>query len=88
MEKDITGLFEVRASVKWEIIDKILLSCFNGNEMHLFFNNQAGYTTIPVVDGWARAEMRVSHFLTHAHRRTDGRTDGRTKALIELRVRY
>ena len=34
--------------------------------------------SIPVVDGWAGAEMRVSPFLTHAHRRTDGRTDGRT----------
>ena len=29
----------------------------------------------------------VSHFSTHAHRRTKWRTDGWTKALIELRVR-
>ena len=40
-ERERTGLIEVRASVKWEKIDKILLPCFNGNEMHSFFNKKS-----------------------------------------------
>ena len=45
--------------------------------MHLFFNNQAGYTAIPVVDGWAGAEMRV-FTLFDSSSRTNGLTDGWT----------
>ena len=60
--------------------------------------NKAGYTAIPVADGWAGAEMRVFALFDlctptdqrtngPTDQRTNGPTDGRTEALIELRVR-
>ena len=56
--------------------------------------NKAGYTAIPVADGWAGAEMRVFTLFDlctptdrRTNRPTDQRTDGRTKPLKELGVR-
>ena len=43
--------------------------------------NKAGYTAIPVTEGWAGAEMRVFTLFdscSRTDRPTDGRTDGRT----------
>ena len=43
--------------------------------------NKAGYTAIPVADGWAGAEMRgftLFDSCTPTDRRTDRRTDGGT----------
>ena len=43
--------------------------------------NKAGYTAIPVADGWAGAEMRgfaLFDSCTPTDRRTNGPTDGRT----------
>ena len=60
--------------------------------------NKAGYTAIPVADGWAGAEMRVFTLFDSCSWKdgpmdgpTDGPmdrpTDGRTKAFTGLRLR-
>ena len=65
----------------WEV-----LNCVDLHD----YKNKAGYTAIPVADGWAGAEMRVFTLLDlciPTDQWTDGQTDGRLKVLTELRVR-